>query len=110
MQRVFIYACEDSYGGLHGIEDMTVTEVSNLKVADEIGRDMSLGVIESYGIREEYGEEDVEYDSDEGTCWEIYKIKEGICISTSELDAECCNLGKEDFIEQYCEKEVWEEE
>ena len=111
MQRVFIYACENSYGGLHGIEDMTVTEVSDLKVADEIGRDMSLGVIESYGLAEEYEEEDeVEYDTDENTCWEIYKIKDGICISTSELDAECCNLGKEGFIEEYCEKEMWEEE
>ena len=110
MQRVFIYACEDFYGGLHGIEDMTVTEVSDLKAADEIGRDMSLGVIESYSIREKYGEEDVEYDGDEGSCWEIYKIREDISISTRDLDAECCRLGKEYFIKQYCESDMWEEE
>ena len=110
MQRVFIYACEDSYGGLHGIEDMTVTEVSDLKVADAIGRDMSLGVIESYGIREEYGEEDVEYDSDEGTCWEVYKILDDNANSVEELDVLCCQLGKEDFIDIYCESNMWEEE
>jgi hypothetical protein len=115
MQGVFIYACEQMYGGMHGIESVQVANVDTLEDANEIGRDMSYQVIYDY-CENEYEDmavdEEVDVDNviQDGLSWEVYKIKEGICISVEELDNICCELGREGFIEEYCEKEMWEEE
>ena len=92
---VYIFACEGSYGGLHGIYDADVVEVQDMEEADE----MALGVVESYGCFDD--EEDIEQELE----WRIYKIKEG--ISAEEARAAACSHNEEGFVAEYCEKEVF---
>ena len=95
---VYIFACEGSYGGLHGIYDADVVEVQDMEEADEYGYEMALGVVESYGYfdDEAYIEQELE--------WRIYKIKEG--ISAEEARAAVCSHNEEGFVAEYCEGEV----
>ena len=95
---VYIFACEGSYGGLHGIYDADVVEVQDMKEADEYGYEMALGVVESYGCFDD--EEDIEQELE----WRIYKIKEG--ISAEEARAAARLHDKEGFVAEYCEDEV----
>ena len=95
---VYIFACEGSYGGLHGIYDADVVEVQDMKEADEYGYEMALDVVESYGCFDD--EEDIEQELE----WRIYKIKEG--ISAEEARAAVCSHNEEGFVAKYCEKEV----
>ena len=95
---VYIFAYEDSYGGLHGIYDADVVEVQDMKEADEYGYEMALGVVESYGCFED--NEDIEQELE----WRIYKIKEG--ISAEEARAAARLHDKEGFVAEYCEDEV----
>lgn len=46
---VAIYACEGTYGGLHGINSQRIVEVSDRKEAEEWGEQDSRDVIDSYG-------------------------------------------------------------
>ena len=96
---VYIFACEGSYGGLHGIYDADVVEVQDMEEANEYGYEMALGVVESYGYfdNEAYIEQELE--------WRIYKIKEG--ISAEEARAAVCSHNEEGFVAEYCEKEVF---
>ena len=95
---VYIFACEGSYGGLHGIYNADVVEVQDMEEANEYGYEMALGVVESYGYfdDEAYIEQELE--------WRIYKIKEG--ISAEEARAAVCSHNEEGFVAEYCEKEV----
>ena len=113
--RVFIYAYEGQYCGLHGIEDLTCTEVNSVEEAEEIGREMSEDVIASFGLEDEWlAEEDESEDcTDYGTYAEywgleyfIYKIKDEVNMPIEELDALCSQYGKDLFIEEYCEPEA----
>ena len=45
---VYIFACETSYGGLHGMYDEDVVEVRDMEEANEYGYGMAEGVVESY--------------------------------------------------------------
>ena len=96
---VYIFACEGSYGGLHGIYDADVVEVQDMEEANEYGYEMALGVVESYCRF--YDEEDIEQELE----WRIYKIKEG--ISAEEARAAVCSHNEEGFVAEYCEKEVF---
>ena len=93
---VYIFACEDSYGGLHGIYDADVVEVQDMEEANEYGYEMALGVVESYDCFDEEVEEELE--------WRIYKIKED--ISAEEARAAVCSHNEEGFVAEYCEEEV----
>ena len=95
---VYIFACEGSYGGLHGIYNADVVEVQDMEEANEYGYEMALDVVESYGCfdDEAYIEQELE--------WHIYKIKEG--ISAEEARAAVCSHNEECFVAEYCEKEV----
>ena len=95
---VYIFAYEDSYGGLHGIYDADVVEVQDMGEANEYGYEMALGVVESYGCFED--NEDIEQELE----WRIYKIKEG--ISAEEARAAARLHDKEGFVAEYCEDEV----
>ena len=95
---VYIFAYEDSYGGLHGIYDADVVEVQDIEEANEYGYEMALGVVESYGCFD--NDEDIEQELE----WRIYKIKEG--ISAEEARAAACLHNKEGFVAKYCEEEV----
>ena len=75
--RVFIYACENTYQGLHGICDMRVVDVSSLEEANEYGMEMSEDVIQSYDIIDEsLDEEEYEEAFLEARLWYIYPIDE----------------------------------
>lgn len=93
---VYIFACEGSYGELHGMYDEDVVEVKDIKEADDYGYEMAQGVIESYDCFDENVEEELE--------WRIYKIKEG--ISADEARAALGSYEEDDFVAKYCEEEV----
>ena len=95
---VYIFAYEDSYGGLHGIYDADVVEVQDIEEANEYGYEMALGVVESYSCFDE--DKDIEQELE----WRIYKIKEG--ISAEEARAAACLHSREGFVAEYCEEEV----
>ena len=93
---VYIFACESSYGGLHGMYDEDVVEVRDIKEANEYGYGMAADVVESYGCFDEVVEEELE--------WRIYKIKEG--ISAEEARTALGSYDEEDFVAEYCEGKV----
>ena len=95
---VYIFACEASYGGLHGMYDENVVEVRNMEEANNYGYEMAQGVIESYDCFDE--DEDIEQELE----WRIYKIKEG--ISTDEARAAIGSYDEDEFVAEYCEGEV----
>ena len=95
---VYIFACESSYGGLHGIYDADVVEVQDMEEANEYGYEMALGVVESYDCFDD--DEDIEQELE----WRIYKIKEG--ISAEEARAAVCSHNEEGFVAEYCEGEA----
>ena len=95
---VYIFACEGSYGGLHGIYDADVVEVRDIEEANEYGYEMALGVVESYDCFDD--DEDIEQELE----WRIYKIKEG--ISAEEARAAVGSHNEEGFVAEYCEEEV----
>ena len=96
---VYIFACEDSYGGLHGMYDEDIVEVQDMKEADEYGYEMAQGVAESYGYFFDE-DEDIEQELE----WRVYKIKEG--ISAEEARAALGSYDEKGFVAEYCEEEV----
>lgn len=90
---VYIFACEGSYGGLHGMYDEDVVEVRDMEEANEYGYEMAEGVVESYDCFDEVVEEELE--------WRVYKIKEG--ISAEEARAALGSHDEEGFVAEYCE-------
>ena len=95
---VYIFACESSYGGLHGMYDEDVVEVQDIEEANEYGYEMAEGVVESYNCFDE--DEDIEQELE----WRVYKIKEG--ISVEEARAALGSHDEEGFVAEYCEGEV----
>ena len=95
---VYIFACEGSYGGLHGMYDEDVVEVRDMEEANEYGYEMAEGVVESYDCFDD--DEDIEQELE----WRIYKIKED--ISAEEARAALGSYDEEDFVAEYCEEEV----
>ena len=94
---VYIFACETSYCGLHGMYNVDVVEVQDMEEANEYGYGMAQGVVESYDYCfDEEIEEELE--------WRVYKIKEG--ISAEEARAALGSHDEEGFVAEYCEGEV----
>ena len=93
---VYIFACEGSYGGLHGMYDEDIVEVQDMEEADEYGYEMAQGVAESY----DYEYEDIEQELE----WRVYKIKEG--ISAEEARAALGSYDEKGFVAEYCEEEM----
>ena len=107
--RFVIYAYESTYGGLHGIYDICVTEINSLDEADDIGEAMAYEVIDSYSHLFTNDEEDCDEDDDyEATSpeWEYARIlPKWDNIPTETLDAEAAELGYEEFVNKYCKCE-----
>lgn len=108
--RFVIYAYESTYGGLHGIYDICVTEVNSLDEADDIGETMAYEVIDSYSHL--FANDDVyDYDEDDdyettSPEWEYARIlPKWDNIPTETLDAEAAELGYEEFVNKYCKIE-----
>ena len=95
---VYIFACETSYCGLHGMYNVDVVEVQDMEEANEYGYEMALSVVESYDCFDD--EEDIEQNLE----WRVYKIKEG--ISVEEARAALGSYDEEGFVAKYCEGEA----
>ena len=95
---VYIFACETSYCGLHGMYNVDVVEVQDMEEANEYGYEMALSVVESYDCFDD--DEDIEQELE----WRVYKIKEG--ISAEEARAAACSHNEEGFVAKYCEGEA----
>lgn len=102
--KVFIYATEGIYQGLHGISNQCVVEIKDIKEANEIGQEMAESLVEEYGLEDEYEDDDA-YMFDSEFNWNIYKIRDNVTESVEELDNIACREGHEIFIEEYCEEE-----
>ena len=106
--RVFVYACEEMYHGLHGIEDMRVVEVESVEEADEYGREMSADIIESFdtiGDFDEYEDEEAYEEAFlDAREWYVYPIDEEKAkgLSIEELDRLASTEGRDYFVEEYC--------
>ena len=123
--RIFIYACESFYGGLHGIEDFCIEEFEayNKNPIDNIaniGIALSQNIIENYiNVDEDYldcnGPED--FDSEENyweaynsavsehSEWYAYIIKDEFNNMTiEELEGIAASTGPQSFIKEYCEE------
>lgn len=114
-----IWAYENYYGGLREVNDLEVVEVKSYEEAEEIARELSIGVMESYGdiqdmMADELREQGVDDESEEweeafedlqyqNVAYEIYEVKE----TNESLDSLNNKFyhDPEDFIENYCIKE-----
>lgn len=106
--RFVIYAYESTYGGLHGIYDICVTEVDSLDEVDDIGETMAYEVIDSYSHLFT-NDEDEEYEATSPE-WEYTRIlPKWDNIPTATLDAEAAELGYEEFVNKYCKYEGTDE-
>lgn len=106
--RFVIYAYESTYGGLHGIYDICVTEADSLDEVDDIGETMAYEVIDSYSHLFA-NDEDEEYEATSPE-WEYTRIlPKWDNIPTAELDAEAAELGYEEFVNKYCKYEGTDE-
>ena len=95
--KVFIYATEGQYEGLHGVFEHDIVDVNDINEAQEIGRDLATQLIEEFELNEE-----AEWYEQE-LYWDIYPIKEEYCDMTNyELGSIAFSLGYEDFVEEYC--------
>ena len=108
--RVAIYACEQMYGGLHGMEDFLVVDVDSAEEADQIGEEMSLDIMQSYSCIIDTLEEDAAYYGDElmrqNTEWIVYPLNElANEHSVDELTQEFYN-DRNEFLETYFHSEA----
>lgn len=107
--RFVIYAYESTYGGMHGISDICVSEINSLDEADNIGETMAYEVIDSYPLLFVSDEEDYDEDEEYETTspeWEYARIlPKWDDIPTETLDAEAAELGYEEFVNKYCKVE-----
>lgn len=115
---VAIWAFENTYGGLHGIESHLVINVADIKEAEEIAADESREVIENHCMDEMRGYADAEVeagemeeDSDEyndyvNECIEDdigYQIWEIVdCYDTIEQMQEDFYNCREEFVKEHC--------
>ena len=97
---VAIHAYEDTYYGLHGIEDCYVTEVSNLAEAENIADNMCNDVIKDY-IEDDF------LDMADGV-YKIYELK----LSKPPIGKRFCDLtldfslDKNNFLKMYDAKRL----
>lgn len=105
--KVYIYVNESIFCGSHGIYDVCVVEVDNLKEAREISVEMGDELYYTYEhifSNNDYDEEDMWYVN---TC--IWKIKDEYQnTSVKELDSICAESDCKDFIKTYCEECLYE--
>lgn len=115
---VAIYACENIYGGLHGIESLIVTEVKNINEARYLAQQESIEVMElNLNIMADFANNAEWEGLEEGT--EAYDIYIEECIqdnvsyqiwevispygSIEEMEDDFYN-DREDFVKNYCKE------
>ena len=112
MKRYFVYAYDQSYGGLHGMYDWCFME-SSYEDAECTAAEMSANVIDSYSdiryslfdceeeeIYERYSEEEINEIVQEDIAFEIYEVRDD-APSFEELEA--MYLDPESYIKEYCQ-------
>ena len=118
MKKWLLYACEDQYCGLHGIEDYCVIEAPDNwdedHVYSEYIPEMSECVMQSYGNilenlvnREDYNSEEEYWEALNDAIKEningyVAQVRDDIKESSEELDEILCQLGVESFSKKYC--------
>lgn len=123
--KLFIYAYDQLYEGLHGMYEYTFYETDNQKEAEETAIELSCDVINSYYDIEDKLAEDADsvcddreseewetaYDEAvmEDTAYEIYALNEDIKDkSDDELNELVDEWSIERFVEKYCHEPKWE--
>ena len=101
--RLFCYVYEDEYKGLHGIETLFVGNFPSLELAVEACREAGEYLVDSFFSPEE-DEDEESFRERHGIEYDIYKIKDGIDLTTYQLDYLCYALGRKSFIEECCDK------
>lgn len=107
--KYYIYACEQMYGGLHGMNYSGVIEADSEKEAEEYGCDMAWELLDSYGELSDiyYGDES-EIEEDEVSQYLeviVAKVRDDLSskFSVEELDKISYNEGRKVFIKNWCE-------
>ena len=100
--KLFCYVYEDEYEGLYGVEASFVDDFLSLEYAIEACRIEGEYLIDSFFSPEDEDEES--FRERHGIEYDIYKIKDGIDLTTYQLDYLCYALGRKSFIEEYCDK------
>ena len=106
-KRYFIYAYDGFYEGLHGIYSYCFEECT-LRMAEDIGHEMSCDVIDSFGfiLEEICGEDGTEEELDEAIqdniAYEVWELRDD-APSFEELEA--MNLDPHSYIDDYCKHE-----
>lgn len=100
--KVYIYVDESIFCGNHGIYDVCVAEVDNLKEAREISMEMGDELYYTY----EHVFSNTNYDEeDRYVNVAIWKIKDEYQDKpVRDLDSICAESDYENFIEDYCEE------
>lgn len=90
--RYFIYAYPHSYGGLHGMYDYAVVNDYSYEAACEYGHELSLDVMDRYGLLDEmYSEsdyrEEYEVPEDRDIDWDIfYEIQNELAAEEADYE------------------------
>ena len=126
--KIYIYVCEETYAGLHGISDFNIIEVDKLdektgRIIDGYGVDTGLQLIADYCddeytlLREDY----LDLDDDEFEAMQSDYYLENIIIESFAIRDEYSNLsvdelselayynGHRDFVAEYCRRFTEEE-
>jgi len=118
--KYFLYAAENMYQGLHGIEDYCLIDTDDYDTAVSEAEDMSISVMESYSsimedledtAAEVYERDSEEYDEyldelmRENTYYIIYVLQDEYeDMTDKEVYDKVNELGIDEFIETYCEE------
>ena len=110
--KVFIYACEGQYQGLHGMYEQGFYDVESVEEIDDIGNEMAEDVIVLYGLIDNY--DDAEEGCDPWECymefygkeWSAWKVREDLNLTDEDLERISRTEDYETIIEDYCEKEA----
>ena len=120
MSRFAIYAYEQMFGGLYGVNSIAIVE-GDYDSACETAQEMSFEVMDAYSeIKDNFAEEADYNGLEEGTeewydyiaecrcdnvAYEVYRILDSCTLS----DEECENMfynDKDAFVEKYCSDDV----
>lgn len=127
MKKYLIYAMENKFQGLHGIESLIVDEYDDINDVYKDASYYSEEVMQEYSdildeLEEEANElckeqfddnysreqfDDVYYDLiSENICYYIYQIKDEVTLSCEELENKAFHLGAELFIKEFCYPDI----
>ncbi len=108
---VAVRAYEGMYQGLHGIEEIDILDVNDVSEVNDWGDACSNQLIESYGLEDEYLEDSEDGTIEGSSCycdrgWEAHKVKEDTGLNIEDLLSILNDeLGYDEFVKKYCEKE-----